>query len=195
MAAESRSPASDSRRFTAPSGVAIHPATSADAPRFAAFAERVFRETFGPDNRPDDMDAYVAANYGPEVQAREITDGSIGTLLVEAEGALVGFAQVRMGAVPACVSGPAPVEIWRFYIDRPWQGSGLAGELMRAVERETVRRGGRTLWLAVWERNPRARSFYRKCGFEDVGEQAFVLGRDHQRDRVLARPLTESGRS
>ena len=60
---------------------------------------------------------------------------------------------------------------------------------MRAVEREATRRAGRTLWLAVWERNPRAMSFYRKCGFEEVGEQAFVLGRDHQRDRVLARSI------
>ena len=46
-----------------------------------------------------------------------------------------------------------------------------------------------TLWLGVWERNPRAIAFYRKCGFEDAGTQTFVLGTDHQRDLVLARPL------
>ncbi|MGH7586050.1 MAG: GNAT family N-acetyltransferase [Gemmatimonadales bacterium] len=195
MAAEPRSPAPYSPLPASPAGGTIHPATVADAPRFAAFAEQIFRETFGPDNRPDDMDAYVAASYGPGVQAREIADRNIGTLLVEAEGELVGFAQVRASAVPACVTGPAPVELWRFYVHRRWQGSGLAGHLMRAVEREAIRRGGRTLWLAVWERNPRATSFYLKCGFEDVGEQAFVLGRDHQRDRVLVRPLPEPGRS
>ncbi len=49
--------------------------------------------------------------------------------------------------------------------------------------------GARTLWLGVWEHNPRAIAFYRKCGFEDVGTQVFVLGADHQRDLVLARPL------
>jgi diamine N-acetyltransferase len=189
MAAESWSPAPLSRLSASQSGVPIRTATVADAPRFAAFAEQIFRETFGPDNRPDDMDEYVAANYGLEIQAREIADASIGTLLVEAEGELVGFAQLRTGDVPGCVTGPAPVEIWRFYVDRPWQGSGLAGHLMRAVEREATRRGSRTLWLAVWERNPRAMSFYRKCGFAEVGEQGFVLGRDHQRDRVLARSL------
>jgi ribosomal protein S18 acetylase RimI-like enzyme len=192
MPAESRSllPASRS-----PLGVTIRAATLADAPRFATFAERIFRETFGPDNRPDDMDEYVARNYGPEAQAREIADQGIGTLLVDAGGELAGFAQVRGGVAPPCVTGPAPVEIWRFYVDRAWQGSGMAAHLMRAVEGEAVRRGGRTLWLAVWERNPRARSFYRKCGFEEVGGQAFVLGRDLQHDRVLVRPLPVPGRS
>lgn len=190
MAADSRPRAAHAPRPAPPSGVAIHPAGVADAARLAAFAERVFRETFGPDNRPDDMELYVADNYGPELQRREIVDARIGTLLVEAAGELVGFAQLRDGAAPRCVAGPAPVEIWRFYVGRAWQGSGLAGHLMQAVEREAVRRGGRTLWLAVWERNPRAIAFYRKCGFEEVGEQGFVLGRDHQRDRVVARSLT-----
>ena len=189
MTADPLSPAPDSRRSASMSEVSIRPASIADASRLAVFAERVFRETFGPDNRPDDMDAYVAESYGPEVQAGEIGDSRVGTLLVEAGGELVGFAQLRAAAAPGCVTGPAPIELWRFYVDRAWQGSGLAGHLMRAVEHAATRRGGGTLWLAVWERNPRAMAFYRKCGFENVGEQAFVLGRDHQRDRVLARPL------
>jgi GNAT superfamily N-acetyltransferase len=192
MPDSSRIPASRSP-FPVPrslSSVSIRPAASADAPRFARFAERVFRETFGPDNLADNMDQYVAANYGLELQAREIADPRIGTLLAESDGELVGFAQVRGGVAPPCVTGEAPIELWRFYVDRPWQGTGFAREQMRAVEREALRRGGRTLWLAVWERNPRARSFYLKSGFEDVGEQAFVLGREVQRDRVLTRPLS-----
>jgi len=46
------------------------------------------------------------------------------------------------------------------------------------------------LWLGVWERNARAIAFYRKQGFEVVGEQEFMLGADRQRDLVMARRLT-----
>ena len=68
-------------------------------------------------------------------------------------------------------------------------GQGVAQTLMAAAV-ETARSGGaRTLWLGVWERNERAIAFYRKSGFEDAGTQTFVLGTDHQRDFVLARPL------
>ena len=42
------------------------------------------------------------------------------------------------------------------------------------------------VWLGVWERNPKAIAFYRKFGFEVIGEHRFVLGRDPQRDLVMA---------
>ena len=51
-------------------------------------------------------------------------------------------------------------------------------------------RGAQTLWLGVWERNPRAVAFYAKYGFARVGEHTFVLGDDWQTDWVFSRPLT-----
>jgi ribosomal protein S18 acetylase RimI-like enzyme len=81
------------------------------------------------------------------------------------------------------------VEIVRFYVDRAWRGTGLAAALMDAAAEEARGRGARSLWLGVWERNPRAIRFYEKCGFRDVGSQDFVLGSDVQRDRVMARHL------
>ena len=46
-------------------------------------------------------------------------------------------------------------------------------------------RGAKTLWLGVWEKNDRARAFYAKCGFADVGEHIFLFGTDPQTDRVM----------
>jgi ribosomal protein S18 acetylase RimI-like enzyme len=60
---------------------------------------------------------------------------------------------------------------------------------MAAVDREAARRGAMVVWLSVWERNERAKAFYRKCGFAEVGDKVFVLGTDRQRDRVMARRL------
>jgi len=60
---------------------------------------------------------------------------------------------------------------------------------MRAAADHARAAGARTLWLGVWERNPRAIAFYKKVGFIEVGTHTFVLGADHQRDLVLARPL------
>jgi ribosomal protein S18 acetylase RimI-like enzyme len=58
---------------------------------------------------------------------------------------------------------------------------------MREVERHAERRGGRTLWLGVWERNERAKAFYQKNGFSDVGSHLFMLGTDAQTDRIMVR--------
>src|SRR5690348_2772324 len=54
--------------------VTIRPATPADATALAIFGERTFREAFGPDNRPEDVDVYVRATYSTERQGAEIAD-------------------------------------------------------------------------------------------------------------------------
>ena len=167
----------------------IRLAAVGDAARLAAFAERTFRETFGPDNRPEDLELYLAGTYGPALQQAEIQDPSTVTLLAEVAGALAAFAQLGPGRVPACVRGPAPIEIRRFYVDRAWQGRGLARQLMAAVLAAAEERSARTAWLAVWERNARAIAFYRRAGFEVTGEQPFTLGTDRQRDLVMARTI------
>ena len=45
------------------------------------------------------------------------------------------------------------------------------------------------LWLGVWERNARALAFYRKWGFDVVGEHTFKLGEDPQHDLIMRRDL------
>jgi hypothetical protein len=49
--------------------------------------------------------------------------------------------------------------------------------------------GSTVVWLGVWEANPCAVAFYRKWGFEVVGEQIFPVGKDAQRDLVMRREL------
>ena len=168
----------------------IRLAAASDAAALAPFAARQFAETFGPDNRPEDIAAHLAASFGADQQRREIADPDMVTLVAEHDRHLAAYAQVRRHAAPACVRGADPVELWRCYVDRPWHGRGLAQRLMAGVHEAAARLGGRTLWLSVWERNPRARAFYERCGFRDVGTGTFVVGSDRQTDRILAMPVS-----
>lgn len=168
---------------------AIRRAEPADARVLATFAARTFRETFEPDNTPENMALYLESNYGPEIQAAELRDPGVLTLVAEDGRRLAGYAQLRESPAPDCVLGPDPIEIRRFYVDRAWQGRGIAQTLMMASLEAALARGARTIWLAVWERNLRAQAFYRKCGFDDCGATEFLLGRDRQTDRVMVRAL------
>jgi ribosomal protein S18 acetylase RimI-like enzyme len=61
--------------------------------------------------------------------------------------------------------------------------------------REAAREmNGRTIWLGVWEHNPRAIAFYAKVGFSDVGAADFFVGSDRQTDRVMMLPVAGSPR-
>ena len=168
---------------------AIRRATPGDAASLAVLAARTFRDAFERQNTPEDMALYLATNYGPARQAAELRDENIVTLVADAGDALAGYAQLREGTAPECVLAASPIELWRFYVERAWHGQGLAQELMASSLEAAAERGAATIWLAVWERNERALAFYRKCGFEIVGEKEFLLGTDRQTDRVMARAL------
>jgi len=167
----------------------IRTAVPEDAAVLAALARTTFSDTFAANNDPADMVLHLERAYGLPQQAEEIRDPSMTTLLVDQDGTTVAYAQIRSGHIPDCVSGPAPIELWRFYVDREWHGRGIAPALMDRVKAEARARGARTLWLGVWERNDRALAFYAKCGFAAAGEHIFLFGTDPQTDRILTLAL------
>ena len=169
--------------------VRIRTARHSDAALLAALAARTFFETFGPANSESDVALHLQRYYGEDIQRRELSDPRCTYLIAEVGGAAAGFAMLRSVASPECVGGASPIEIHRFYVDAPFHGRGVAQALMSACEREAARLERHTLWLGVWERNERARRFYEKMGFREIGSQEFVVGTDPQRDLVMERVL------
>lgn len=172
----------------------IRPAAVDDAAALSRFAATTFRETFESENTPEDLAHYLAEAFTPEQQAAEIADPAGTVLLAEYHGEsgdteLVGYAHLTAGPVPEAVRGPAPLELKRIYVARAWHGQGVAQALMSAAIESARARGARTLWLGVWERNPRAVAFYAKYGFTRVGEHTFVLGSDTQTDWLFVRSV------
>ncbi len=167
----------------------IRRAVATDAAALAEFAARSFVDAFAPFNRPEDMDAHVAASYGYGRQLLELRDPAMVTLIADGGASLRAYAQVRPATPPAGIVAAQPIELRRFYVDRPAHGTGLAQSLMRAVRDAALEFGGRHLWLGVWENNPRAIAFYAKQGFIDVGSTYFDVGSDRQTDRVMVAAL------
>ena len=145
-----------------PSGpLRIRSASAADNLLLAELGRRTFLETFGPDNTPENMAAYLEASFGLEIQAAELADPATLFLIAEV----------------------------RFYSRQDWIGLGVGPVLMQACLAYARSRGCDVLWLDVWERNTRAQAFYRKWGFEVVGTQAFQLGSELQTDLLMQRPI------
>lgn len=170
-------------------GVVIRRARADEAAALAGLMERTFCDAFGAANRPEDLATHIARSYSPEIQAAQLADPDHTILLADAAGTLAAYAQLRTGEIPPEVTGPAPLQLWRFYVDQRWHGKGLAQRLMAAARQAARDRGARTLWLGVWEENPRGIAFYHKVGFETVGSFVFHLGDLAQRDLIMAQPL------
>ena len=165
--------------------------TVADASLLAELAARMFEETFGPDNDPEDMRLYLDGAFSVERQTQELADANSMVWIAEdASGKPIGYALLWRGSRSDGVDAARPAEIQRIYADRRWHGRGLGRALMSACLDQARAWRCDVLWLAVWQRNPRAIAFYEKEGFVKVGVKTFTLGRDLQHDDVMARSLS-----
>ncbi|MEO7041324.1 MAG: GNAT family N-acetyltransferase [Gemmatimonadaceae bacterium] len=172
-----------------PESVVIRLATVSDAETLARFAEQIFRDTFGPDNRAEDMNLYVAGAFGPAYQRADITDPAGVVFVAESRGSIVGYAQVIRDRGRDDIDAISPVELKRFYVARAFHGVGVAQRLMDRALAHAAECCADVIWLAVFENNPRAISFYRKSGFVETATQLFQLGSDPQTDIVMRREV------
>src|SRR3954470_8722399 len=106
-----------------PTEFEVRDATAADAGQLAEFGARTFFETFAADNTEADMRQHLASSWSPARQLREIEDPQLQTLIVlDSAGRWSGFAQLRAGKLSEGVPREGSIELYRFYIDKPWQG-------------------------------------------------------------------------
>ncbi|CAM2006494.1 GNAT family N-acetyltransferase [Acanthopleuribacter pedis] len=168
------------------SAVRIGKAGPDQAVALQAFVERTFRDTYREHNTAEDMEQYVAESFGLDRVRAELHDADITYLILEKDHAVAGYAKLNRGEPTAVTLASQPnLELCRFYIDQPFHGQGLAQKLMEHCFAATRGQGYRGIWLGVWSQNHRALRYYAKEGFEKVGSQIFVLGRDEQLDYIL----------
>lgn len=171
--------------------VSVRTARPDEAETIAALAARTFHGAFDATNDPAAMAAYVEKAFSVAQIRAELADPANQFLLAEAEGVAgpVGYAKLRVGKTDPAVQGPQPIEIERIYAEQAAVGTGVGAALMAACLARAVEGGYRTVWLGVWELNPRAIAFYERWGFRTVGTHPFVLGDEHQTDLVMARAV------
>ena len=169
--------------------ITIRRGTVEDAVPLSQVAGALFRQTYEDELPADQLELYLSEDFNESRQRDELLDPDVVTLLVERDGELVGFAQLRRRPLPSEMQAPADCELWRIYLDRSCHGSGIGRSLLDevgSVARSVAERG---VWLAVWERNARAIAFYEKHGFEVVGRQPFHVGAVVHEDLVMRASL------
>lgn len=175
------------RRSGAPA-VTIRRGTPSDASLLTTLGARTFRDTYAPDTDADELETFVAANFRHDLVAAALDDPQQCYLVATVAGDDVGYALLR-DEDDGTARGGRTVELGLLYVDEPFQGRGVGAALMSASIAQARRDGFRVLRLTVWEHNARAISFYRRWGFRTVGETTFLLGREEQRDLVMALDL------
>ncbi|HEX6590169.1 MAG TPA: GNAT family N-acetyltransferase [Longimicrobiales bacterium] len=153
-----------------------------DAAALSRFARDVFVDTFGHLYPPQDLKAFLWTRYTTRAQRAELRDPRIRyRLAVDDDDVIVGYSMVGPLSLPTQGEG---LELSRLYVDRAVQGTGVAARLMDDVIAYAREQGAPALYLSVYENNERAKRFYRRYGFIQVGEYDFFVGRARDRDLI-----------
>jgi ribosomal protein S18 acetylase RimI-like enzyme len=167
----------------------LRPATEGDAAAISDLFHRSFTATFGHLYPPEDLEGFLAGCSIARFRA-EIASPDFAAMLGESidddgsAGRLLGY----------CLIGPQDLGIdsdrrgWvlrQLYLEDVAKGSGLAQELIDWAIAESRARNMQDLYLTVWVDNHRARRFYDRQGFVEVGSYAFKVGNTVDDDRIL----------
>jgi ribosomal protein S18 acetylase RimI-like enzyme len=157
-------------------------ATASDAETLANLFQRVFDETFGHLYRTADRDSFMA-QHGVDQWREQLSDPAYAVRLAENDQA-AGYAKLGPLRLPVQTSAPGN-ELRQLYVAKDFHGSGVAVALMDWTIEEARRRGAHDLYLSVFTENQRARGFYGRYGFEEVGPYKFMVGNQADEDIIM----------
>lgn len=175
-------------------GPAFRFAAAQDAATLADVARATFVETFGHLYAPEDLAAFLEQHTEAAWRA-QIEDPAYHIWLIQAEdGALAGYMKLGPPSLPFTPPAGA-IELRQFYLLKPWHGtrladgSALADTMMATVVARAQDGGFTALYLSVFTDNHRARRFYARHAFEEVGPYIFKVGNHEDADIVMRRAI------
>ena len=159
-------------------------ARTIDGAALSAMARQSFTETFGTLYSQSDLTAFLDDAFGPNGLAAQLSEPDFAIRLALDDDQIIGF--VKMG--PVTFPGewrPDAIELYQFYVLGPWQGQGVAQELMAWALHHSRSHGAKEIILSVYVDNHRAHRFYERYGFRDIGRYAFRVGETVDDDNLM----------
>lgn len=170
-------------------GFRLRPAVAADGAAIAGLYRRSFAATFGHRYPAAELAEFLALRSA-EFFARAATDPAAAVILGFDSGArLAGYAWLGAHPLGAAIPDLVAARRWwalrHLYLELDARGSGLADRLLDAAIAESRARQMQDLYLTVLAENGRARRFYARRGFAEVGVYPYRLGQSVDTDHIL----------
>ena len=173
-----------------PSGVSFVSSGAHFGARLLPVARRIFCETFSHLYDRDAFEAFCDQIYavdGP--MAKDLGDSNVQWCVAAVDGEPIGYAKLTPLRAPAQNPQEGALELQQIYVLSSWHGKGVAEELMGWAVESAREANAPELYLTVFDHNERAKRFYARHGFVEVGNCTFVLGDRVDDDRIWRKVL------
>lgn len=136
-------------------------------------------------NPPESFNQYLENNFSEFQIEKELSNPNSFFFFLKNEQSICGYTKLNINSAQTENKGADYLEIERIYLKKKWQGKGFGRKLINHAIGFAKQKGAAKVWLGVWENNPTAIAFYKKCGFEFCGKHDFILGEERQIDFLM----------
>lgn len=175
-----------------PGNIIIREASIIDINLIQEIGRKTFYDSFIAITPEAAMQVYLNQAFNLIQLAQELNDSNSKFYLVYFSENLAGYGKINFHKSPYDLPEmPDAMEIQRIYIDLPYQGIGAAHQLMQEFFREAKNRTLRNVWLSTGSFNNKALHFYKKYGFNKIGNHEFWVGEELFDDVILYMEMTD----
>jgi ribosomal protein S18 acetylase RimI-like enzyme len=159
-------------------------ALPADGLALDAMAREIWIETFAHGVSAENAATYLAEAYGPTGKLlADLSSGAARFHIALAGERVVGYAKLNRPWLPD--ADPGAMQLSQIYVSSDQHGAGVGKALLDWAIATARAEGATALLLTVWEENQRAAAFYRKHGFDHIGDYAFAVGSQIDTDHIM----------
>jgi ribosomal protein S18 acetylase RimI-like enzyme len=170
----------------------IRKVTLNDIEQLQKIGRQTFFETFSAGNTEEDMKKYLEENFSTEKLTNELNNENSVFYFAELNGTAIGYLKLNFGQSQTELKDSRALEIERIYVLKAYHGKKVGQLLYEMSIGIAKEKNADYVWLGVWEKNPRAITFYRKNGFVEFDKHIFKLGDDEQTDIMMKLKLKDN---
>lgn len=169
--------------------IQVRKATVNDLNMVQQIGRETFFETFAESNTEADMQQYLTVQFSLDKLSIELSESNSQFFIAWDGASAIGYLKVNMRDAQTELKEDHSLEIERIYVLNSYHGKNVGQLLYERALEVASRLGKSSVWLGVWEKNPRAIRFYEKNGFVAFDTHIFKMGDDEQTDIMMRKEL------
>jgi ribosomal protein S18 acetylase RimI-like enzyme len=138
-----------------------------------------FIESHGSSASSDDINQYVSTKYTNEVFKTELNDTKNIYHLIKYKNEPAGYSKIILNDQFANIQLENVAKLERLYLLKEFYNLKLGLELLYFNIELAKQNNQIGMWLFVWKENHKAFDFYKKMGFEIIGDYNFKISETH----------------
>lgn len=149
--------------------------TQDDAPVLHRIAVDAYLQSHAKSAPPDVVDNYIREKLNEDVLREELLNASNIFHFIDHDGKTAGYSKIMFDTPHANIALSNVTKLERLYLLPEYYGLHLGDALLQYNIELAKNKQQYGLWLYVWKGNDRAVNFYKKKGFQVIGDHLFPV--------------------